>query len=717
MKYSRFISLGLLLVLQQSVWAGPRTYRQALAIAEKQAAKMGVTISQQAKARAFSDAPSATSCQAASYYVFPYGDNNGFAIVSGNDQMPELVAYSDRGSLDENNMSEGCRDFLQAYKLLTEAVARGDKEALRLVAEKQRLLAEADNQHPVVAPLLGDIHWYQDAPYNDLCPYNETVQKRCYTGCVATAMAQVMMYWKWPKTLQEDISGYVSNMAGEGYDMPQIMKGATYDWDKMLPAYTDGHYTAEQAEAVAKLMYHCGAATKMMYSTQGSGASIKPSVLVYNFGYDPSIIRQVLRECFSLKDWCQMIDGELEAKRPILYAGNCSKGGHEFVCDGADGKGLYHINWGWAGRGDGYFDITILNPNDRGIGAGEGINGFNSNCSMIIGVQPDNGEPAVAPSLDGGDVGVASEGRSFGSNIFSRASVSDPFKISYTTSYYNMVDKDFEGMVSVGIKNADGEYVPISEGVSIEMDASADISFEPAGTEEEISHKIEYAFPVGNTILYDIYSTDDGETWLPCVYEYGIHAQGVLATETTLTLVNDSYDLKATIKADANLVANQDCQFSYTMTNGNAYDYLGSVWVYVSASQEMPAEPSYKDYVDIAAGGSTTHTITLKPTQAGDCYVWVYDKDNDEVLVAAQKFTVAADPSTGISTAVAALGSMRVSTAKGMLSIASEQAQPVGIYNMAGQCVRRINLQAGVTANLSLPSGVYMVGKEKVMVK
>lgn len=246
MKQLRLLSLLLLLIVQQALWAGPRTYRQAQAIAEELAAQMGVSITPEAKARSFSGAPSSAMSGSASsgavsagtsanqaYYVFPYGKDRGYAIVSGDDQMPEIVAYSKQGTFDESKMPEACRGFLNAYKLLVDAVAQGDANALRSVAQRRALKTNGNYQQPTVAPLLGDIEWDQSYPYNNFCPFNEEKQKRCYTGCVATAMAQVMKYWQYPDTLVADIPAYTSyleELADETYEMPQINKGVKYDW-------------------------------------------------------------------------------------------------------------------------------------------------------------------------------------------------------------------------------------------------------------------------------------------------------------------------------------------------------------------------------------------------------------------------------------------------------------------------------------------------------
>ena len=167
-------------------------------------------------------------------------------------------------------------------------------------------------------------------------------------------------------------------------------KGQKYDWDNMLPNYSY-NYTKTQADAVAKLMLHCGKAVKMNYNKE-SGANVTPASLAKYFGYDSDLMLDLPRSSFTLAEWTALIDQELQARRPILYSGQTTAGGHQFICDGSDGNGLYHINWGWSGAGDGYFDITILNPSQGGIGAGNISDGFNRSCYMIIGIQPDNGK-------------------------------------------------------------------------------------------------------------------------------------------------------------------------------------------------------------------------------------------------------------------------------------------------------------------------------------
>lgn len=151
-----------------------------------------------------------------------------------------------------------------------------------------------------------------------------------------------------------------------------------YDYANMLDNYYKTTYTAEQASAVATLMKHCGYSVQMAYSLQGSGAiavNAGPAFCNY-FGYDENTVTYVTRRTHSLAEWCAIIDHELVNNRPIFYNGfTLSISGHAFVCDGADGNGFYHINWGWSGYFNGYFDITLLNCDEPETTTGN--DGFN----------------------------------------------------------------------------------------------------------------------------------------------------------------------------------------------------------------------------------------------------------------------------------------------------------------------------------------------------
>ena len=425
--------------------AKPRSFKQAQSIAERQAQKLGIVIDQSSLAKAPRLNGVTDNNTSKPYFVFPNGEEKGFTVVSGDDRFPEIVGYSDRGTYSEDKLPEGYVDFLQQYKEMVEAVEKGDNVALKTIAEARQMRTE-DSKSAEVAPLLANIQWGQDEPFNRMCPlYNGNY--RSVTGCTATAMAQVLAYWKYPEVLNSDIDSYET----ETYNLriPTIYadEQTNYDWDNMLDSYHDGNYTDEQADAVAKLMYHCGAAVQMDYGSV-SGSYYDISALANNFGYDADLMKNLYRFSFTVKEWSAIIDNELLNKRPILYSGSSSSGGHAFVCDGADGNGLYHINWGWNGYQDGYYDITILNPEKGGTGSGTAVDGYNRNCQMIIGIQPDNGvydEPIVSvPSIF---IYVMYKGS--GTKILkgTRDDVNGKFKIALDDYFTNITNKDFNGFI------------------------------------------------------------------------------------------------------------------------------------------------------------------------------------------------------------------------------------------------------------------------------
>lgn len=462
MKRLYLLSLLIMLFVSTSALASPRTFSQAKAIAERKAALLGIKIDKKAAAKAPS-MNGGTTTAVSPYYVFPFGENKGFAIVSGDDDMPEIVGYADNGTYDANNMPAAMAAFLNNYRATIEAMKQGNASAIKNIAEAKALRANNTRATTAVSPLLGDIKWNQSEPYNNMCPKYDGTNLSA-TGCVATAMAQVMMYWKYPKELKADINEYKTYthklpVAGE-------LKGLKYDWDNMLPTYTNNKYTLTQADAVAKLMLHCGKAVEMDYGEE-SGANVTPGRLAKYFGYDSDMMLDLSRTCFTLAEWTAIIDKELQAKRPILYSGRTTNGGHQFVCDGSDGNGLYHINWGWGGYQDGYFDITILNPGQGGIGAGNVTDGYNRGCDMIIGIQPDNGkvdEPlAEIPFITVFESDYNGHATSIELTKSTRQSATEKFSIKIKEWMTNLTYNDFNGKFGYGISDGNGGYQLIDD--------------------------------------------------------------------------------------------------------------------------------------------------------------------------------------------------------------------------------------------------------------
>lgn len=495
-----FLFLGI-----TETFAGPRDFMQAQKIAQQKAATLGASISeqniQQARARSRGGV---TPQQTTPYYIFNFNDSTGYAIVGGDDRMPAIVGYSDKGTLNPDNLPVNLKSFLAAYKATVESVEKGDTAAVKNV--KAAMKREAGSYTPI-APLLGGIEWSQNAPFNNLCPKYDG-KYNAVTGCVATAMAQIMRYWKYPSSLLEGIPAYVS----QSYNIPidSIPNGIGYDWDNMPEKY-NGDFTNNQAFAVATLMQHIGASVKMDYGPE-SGAYDKDVIpaLTHYFGYDKDIIKMLDRTNFEWEDWNKILQDELGKKRPIYYCGHSFIGGHAFVCDGMDSDGYYHINWGWGGKSNDYFDITILNPNN-GIG-------FNESNSAILGIVPNNSQDKQ-PSFEY-DRMVVSDISDF-SYSSERNSVSDSFSgsVSYVLSNFS---KSESVLFTLGIKAEDGHIIPVSTDYLTQLI--------PMGEFRKFTVNFDYPFPVGEYKLYGIQSSDNGETWKTCYGKY----QMLYVTESKL---------------------------------------------------------------------------------------------------------------------------------------------------------------------------------------
>lgn len=621
----------LLLMMSLASFAGPRSFQQAKEIALRQAAQLGISMDEASSAKAKSKRVKSVSGEVPAYYVFPNGEGKGFTVVSGDDRLPEVVGYSDKGTYDEENLPSNYVGFMKAYEEMVGQLDNGDSRASASIAEA-KALRSSGYQQPTVAPLLGSIQWNQMIPYNKMCPmYNST--DRSVTGCVATAMAQVMMYYQYPTTLQADIPAYVSRT--KHLSIPQINKGESYDWDNMLPQYASDeplNYTDAQAAAVAKLLYHCGVACEMDYGPS-SGANVTPAILSTYFGYDSDLMQDLNRDVFTLAEWSQIMDKELTAKRPILYSGQSSDGGHEFVCDGTDGNGLYHINWGWGGYQDGYFDVTILNPDKGGAGSGSAPDGYNQYCSMIVGIAPDNGK-VDEPLVDVAPVVMIGNGHTtLGFTKSTRNKVTDTFRVTTNNLISNQSAKDFTGYFAYGIQQADGTYTPLSSSRSISIKHP-----EPDGSTYRPNIRLfqfDYAFPVGKTTLYALYSTDQKE-WKRCGYLY-MTPFVVEATERTISVAKTP--LSADIVAQDELLSEQDNTLMLTVNNDADFEHLGMINVYTSTINEKPSDPSEQIYFTILSKSSSTREVTFSPSTAGDHYVWVTN-DKGEDLMEMKKFTV-----------------------------------------------------------------------------
>ena len=379
--------LGIALALS----AGVRTPQEALTIASQFTTPQGAS---RMRARA-SEASSVIADSASVYYAV--NTRGGFVLVGADDRLPEVLGYSDQASFDPDNLSPEFRFWMQCYE-----------EELSQISNLKSQISPSERGLGGVSPLLSST-WNQSSPYNDLAPlYNET-GGRCVTGCVATAMAQVMYYHKHPEigTGSHSYLWVCTNPVGKSATLSANFGQTVYNWSSMLDTYKS--YTPQQGAAVATLMYHCGVSIEMGYGKSSGAYTEKvPAALNTYFGYDPNYQR-IRKDMYPADSLNRIIAAELQANRPVLVSGSNDEGGHAFVCDGCDNKGYFHINWGWGGSNDGYYLLTALNPG-KSQGIGGTTKGYNKGTSFFIGLQPaKSGTPKAIPQMATTSFSVSSE--------------------------------------------------------------------------------------------------------------------------------------------------------------------------------------------------------------------------------------------------------------------------------------------------------------------
>ncbi|MEZ5071268.1 MAG: C10 family peptidase [Bacteroidales bacterium] len=455
--------------------------------------------------------------------------------------------------------------WLEGYRQQIRAIQARNLPATRAIeALWTGKASKSVSEESAVTPLL-TTQWNQ-APYvNALCPYDEDYGELTVTGCPATAMAQIMKYWNYPAT-GIGFHSYAHSTYGT---LSANFGTTTYNWSAMPNVVNSGNL------AVATLMYHCGVAVEMSYNVSAEGGSgsyvVKDpygrypdsqtceNAYVQFFDYSPTI-QGIFRDEYTDAAWTGLMKAELDAGRPVQYAG-FGQGGHTFVCDGYDANDFFHMNWGWGGYFDGYFLLDALNPGEGGIGSGAGT--YNDGQQALIGIQP-------AQEGEGG--GNTSE--VFGLSLYSQVQTATPV-IGYGDGFTVSADiangggADFTGDLCAAIfdeENAFIGFVELYEGVTLESGFYYALDFTHDGTLEMLP---------GNYRVY-LFSRASGSEWSIISESYGgndyaISAQIAVQNTQAIGLYS------AISVTTERVVAQEALDISVEVGNWGATDFQGTV--------------------------------------------------------------------------------------------------------------------------------------------
>ena len=376
------------------------------------------------------------------YYVFNDDTGKGFVVVAGDDKMGEVLAYSHEASIDMANLNPEARYLFDSYRQVYEEL--GKNKGLTTRAET------ATKATDDVQPLLKS-KWGQDYPYSKQTQY--------VTGCVATAVAQVMYYHKWPAQ-------------GKGQESYKVTFDNTvrsadftkshYDWDNMLPDYNRRNVTTKQEDAVALLMNDVGIATNMQYTDRISGTQsyMAERALRNYFDYDAAL---VTRANEGVDNLIEIVKKELRNGFPLYISGDSrSGGGHAWVCDGFDKEDMFHMNFGWNGQANGYYSLATLSVTSTGSEFNGAQLSFNKRI-QVIAIHPNKPN---TPKIDD-DIAYQSPTIKFNNDGMmafvgdAPTTTSDAAKVMFT-GFVNYANAVLVGDIGLGIYDQEGKLVKVT---------------------------------------------------------------------------------------------------------------------------------------------------------------------------------------------------------------------------------------------------------------
>lgn len=549
--------------------------------------------------------------QFADYYVFNRGQGEGFVIVAGDDEAQAILGYSHQGTLDYDQAPAQLKAWLDGYA-----------QEIRWLREQTgtdfsgRQAGEQETFTPV-QPLLGDIAWDQLEPYNGMTPcYVGTTHSA--TGCVATAMAQIMYYHRWP---ERGTGSHYYTPVGWNKEIGADFSQSVYDWEAMLPRY-DADAPQEAKDAVALLMRDCGFAVNMVYGAQ-SGSFIEewPVPLTTYFGYDPGI-GLLKRQYYTQEEWDGIIRAEIDAGRPVFSTGFTeNSGGHAYVFDGYDADGLVHVNWGWSGMANGYFRTSALTPATQGTGGSAG--GFNYRQGIIVGIQPPTGDSEPYLQI------VSSERLKATPATGAQA---EPVTLRLTgkvTNYgWQAVTADF----GIGVYDAEGTLLSVAEADKLAVSLEVE-DYVIGLTAEDVSFA---TLPDGSYTLYPVAKNTDGTQWVR-VRDYNYKKKNRL--DLTVQggqlsfLAPETYRLTADSLRSTELYRNTSARITAKVGNEGGMEYNGGIRAVLLDPADGRMVEESAEYIQNILPGDT-EAVELIPafsSPAGQYRLALLDDDSQQL--------------------------------------------------------------------------------------
>ncbi len=534
------------------------------------------------------------------YYAFNRGETDGFIIVAADDCFDHTVlGYADHGTFDTENMPANMRWWLGEYDRQLKVAQKNG------IVSKDVNVKSAQSERVEITPLLTS-QWNQASPYNNLCPIYDG--QKCPTGCVATALAQIAYYYKYPeKGTGSHSYEWSINYVSQG-TLSTDFSVRSYDFGAMTDIYNSSSSQAS-CDAVAQLMYDIGIASEMQYASLSSGTNTINGAkgMVRNFDYDKSVV-VLQRNYYKDDEWVEILYSSLAESIPLYYSGVNNEGGHAFVLDGYR-DGYFHINWGWGGVSDGYFLVDALDPMSQGLGGTSA--GYNQNQEIILNLKPAQSNSQYTPLMYCiGEFDITKKEQTRTSNAIFSSEISGQSNTGGFL-YYGMGTQHLT--FGAKVVDADGAVTWI---VSPQ---SGDYSLYSGRSKYQISLK---DFPAGDGeyYVYPAYRDDDGN-WYEMRTSKLFYKRYLIANASgnNIVFTNPPSNIKAS-KLEfgewkfTNLVAGETLTAQVTVSNTGNADFSGTPVFTICASgtnftygiaSSAPIE------LNVAAGASVSATFSM----------------------------------------------------------------------------------------------------------
>lgn len=622
------------------------------------------------------------------YYIFNAAHDDGFVVVSGDERTPSILGYVAQATFDEKTMPDNMRAWLNGYA----------REIRRLQEGKTCSQPLKVSSHARIHPLL-KTKWDQgvaDAEgdaYNMNCPQIGGVY--CLTGCVATAMAQVMRYHQWPQTFSTEVPAYKSNTTIGSLDALPAMQ---FDWDNMRYSYQGNDATDTEKNAVASLMRYCGQSVEMNYGTGGSGATTDfvARALRNYFGYDINT-RYVMRCDYTAASWDELIYDELAHQRPVVYNGSSTGGGHAFVCDGYDGNGFYHINWGWGGFLNGYFRLSVLNPDGGGAGSSGTKDGYSMDQGAVVGIQAPTGneEEMRMLTLDN----FYASGTSLYAKYTNRTGLKGVFE--YGFAYQRVGDESGTFNLSKSKSTIDALYV---------YTAYVDVA------KLKLSDGVYRFYPYSRLVDGDWYRVaGDFETYIEVTVSGGEVASVVKHPQPQLSIES--------LECVSSKVVSLPQEIKATVSNAGE-EFNGLLYLFASKRKSDKGTFVNKTGLVVEAGATEEASLYFTPSTSGTWYVWVSTDERGQDVVRQTQVEIRSMPTTPtaleeVACQIQAHPTTHIQlTVKNMgddgyfMPVMCYLFPPNGGNSLCGNVSGHLNLGKGETGTVSFDFDGLVVGEE-----